>query len=106
MNYPFVNNNTRELSLSTTTTTNTTTTTPLKKKGRKTVINMKEDPDYFKNYYKNNIDKWLKRKEVIILCEVCNKSYRLHKKSVHAKTKTHILCMNAFNMGLEKTRSS
>jgi len=72
-----------------------------KKRGRKLTINYKDNKnEYHKNYYHLHKDKWLKRKEQIIMCEVCNKTYRLHKRHQHMKTQKHMMCLRAFQSGI------
>lgn len=72
-----------------------------KKKGRKITVNYKENKsEYHRNYYHLNKDKWNKRKEQLVMCETCCKSYRLHKRSQHMKTQKHLMCVQAFQNGI------
>lgn len=54
--------------------------------------------EYQKNYYKNNRDKLLEHKRRMkeeyykyIDCDICGKKYQKHHKTIHNKTKFHII---------------
>ena len=54
-----------------------------------------DDPEYFKNYYKNNIEKFKQRseqrKEEFITCDICNCDIVKKNKTQHYRTKKHLL---------------
>ena len=54
-----------------------------------------DDPEYFKNYYKNNIEKFKQRseqrKEEYITCDICHCDIGKKNRTQHNRTKKHLL---------------